>query len=212
MGSVGGLNGKEKSCNLNTGEERKIVDPDSGLLSCTVEMLPLGGIDGEPFDLPPSTVVTDRFNKLAIADVIESYRPFLSISEIDLFSFAPLSSRDEKAKVVVRNLVDDYVTLGLCLEVSFPDRLVAQELKKKCEAALEECLQRVQGWKMKKGAVDMAGRAWEKKAEADWLGEGKGVEWVSRAEDQKTKKARIWKDVALLEEGKGVNKRLDSGK
>ncbi|ODN97873.1 hypothetical protein I350_07508 [Cryptococcus amylolentus CBS 6273] len=62
--------------------------------------------------LPPSTVVTDPFNKLAIADVIEPYRPFLSNSEIDIFSFAPLSSRDEKAKEVVRNLVDDYVTLG----------------------------------------------------------------------------------------------------
>ncbi|ODN81169.1 hypothetical protein L202_03260 [Cryptococcus amylolentus CBS 6039] len=47
---------------------------------------------------PPSTVVTDSFNKLAIADVIEPYRQFFS--------------RDEKAKEVVRNLVDDYVTLG----------------------------------------------------------------------------------------------------
>ncbi|ODO01391.1 hypothetical protein I350_06210 [Cryptococcus amylolentus CBS 6273] len=230
--------------------------------------------------LPPSTVVTDPFNKLAIADVIEPYRQFLSIGEIDLFSFAPLSSRDEKAKEVFRNLVDDYVTLGcvtvesiysttdllptlddvletlqtlpplsetaipgllknskkvppliinalpkletlhkslvlyiwlsLRLEVSFPDRLVAQEWKTKCEAALEECLQRLPGLKMKKGAVDVAGKAWEKKAEAERVEEG--VEWVSGAEYQKTKKARIWKDVALLEEGEGVKKRLDSGK
>ncbi|TYJ51510.1 hypothetical protein B9479_007917 [Cryptococcus floricola] len=89
------------------------------------------------------------------------------------------------------------------------DRLMAEELKTKCEAALEECLQRLQGWKMKIGAVDMAGKAWEKKAEADRLGEGEGV---SGAKNQKTKKVRIWKDVALLEEGEGVKKRLDSGK
>ncbi|TYJ58722.1 hypothetical protein B9479_000558 [Cryptococcus floricola] len=102
-----------------------------------------------------------------------------------------------------------YIWLSLRLEVSFPDRLVAQELKTMCEAALEECLQRLPGLKLKKGAVDMAaGKAWEKKAEADRLGEGEGVEWVSGAEYQKTKKARIWKDVALLEEEEGVKKRL----
>ncbi|ODO01384.1 hypothetical protein I350_06203 [Cryptococcus amylolentus CBS 6273] len=220
--------------------------------------------------------------------LIEPYRPFLSIGEIDLFSFAPTSSRDENAIEVFRNLVDDYGTLGcvtvesvysttdllptlddvlgtrhtlpplsqtaipgllnnnkvppliinalpkletlhkslvlyiwlsLRLEVSFPDRPVAQELKTKCEAALEECLQRLPVLKMKKGAaVDVAGKAWEKKAEADRLGEGEGeeegegVEWVSGAEYQKTNKARIWMDVALLEEGEGVKKRLDSGK
>ncbi|WVQ72915.1 hypothetical protein IAR50_002477 [Cryptococcus sp. DSM 104548] len=235
--------------------------------------------------LPPSTVVTDPFNKLAIADVIEPYRQFLSITEIDLFSFAPLSSRDEKAKEVFRNLVDDYVTMGcvtvesiysttdllstldevldvlktlpplsetvipglkrakvpsliinglpkleslhkslvlyiwlsLRLEVSFPDRLIAQDLKTKCEAALEECLQRLPGLKVKKGAVDVAGKAWEKKAEEERQRqrqeeEGKKVEWVSGADHQKTKRARIWKNVALLDEEEGIKKRLDTGR
>ncbi|ODN98236.1 hypothetical protein I350_07882 [Cryptococcus amylolentus CBS 6273] len=52
LGSVGGPDGKERSCNLITGKERRIVDPDLGLLSCpcTVETLPLGlfpGLAGE---------------------------------------------------------------------------------------------------------------------------------------------------------------------
>lgn len=43
LGTVGGLDGEKKQCNLLTGEERRIVDPDAGLQSCTVEMLPLAG-------------------------------------------------------------------------------------------------------------------------------------------------------------------------
>lgn len=46
LGTVGGLDGQGKQCNLLTGEERRIVDPDAGLMSCTVEMLPLGGPPG----------------------------------------------------------------------------------------------------------------------------------------------------------------------
>jgi ATP-dependent RNA helicase SUPV3L1/SUV3 len=43
MGTVGGLDGQGKPCNLLTGEERRIVDPDAQLTSCTVEMIPLSG-------------------------------------------------------------------------------------------------------------------------------------------------------------------------
>ncbi|ODN86337.1 hypothetical protein L198_07356 [Cryptococcus wingfieldii CBS 7118] len=60
LGSVGGLDGKERNCNIITGEEWRIVDPDSGLLSCTVEILPLGGLDGEPFNV----VVIDEMQML----------------------------------------------------------------------------------------------------------------------------------------------------
>lgn len=46
LGSVGGLDGQGKECNLLTGEERRIVSSGAGLMSCTVEMLPLGGPEG----------------------------------------------------------------------------------------------------------------------------------------------------------------------
>ena len=53
LGTVGDLNGKSKKCNLLTGEERRIVDPEAGLLSCTVEMLPLRAPSsgGQAFDV-----------------------------------------------------------------------------------------------------------------------------------------------------------------
>ena len=61
LGTVGGLDGASKKCNLLTGEERRIVDPDAGLLSCTVEMIPLGGpVGGHSFDV----VVIDEIQML----------------------------------------------------------------------------------------------------------------------------------------------------
>ncbi|WVF69263.1 hypothetical protein IAT40_004039 [Kwoniella sp. CBS 6097] len=60
LGTVGDLNGQGKKCNLLTGEERRVVDPDAGLLSCTVEMLPLSGLGGQGFDV----VVIDEIQML----------------------------------------------------------------------------------------------------------------------------------------------------
>ncbi|OCF31260.1 mitochondrial RNA helicase [Kwoniella heveanensis BCC8398] len=60
LGTVGDLNGEGKKCNLLTGEERRVVDPDAGLLSCTVEMLPLSGLGGQGFDV----VVIDEIQML----------------------------------------------------------------------------------------------------------------------------------------------------
>lgn len=51
LGSVGELDGKGRACNLLTGEERRIVNAEAGLVSCTVEMLPLSGKGGEPWDV-----------------------------------------------------------------------------------------------------------------------------------------------------------------
>lgn len=51
LGTVGGLDGVGRACNLITGEERRIVDEDSGLISCTVEMLPTTTISGDSFDV-----------------------------------------------------------------------------------------------------------------------------------------------------------------
>jgi ATP-dependent RNA helicase SUPV3L1/SUV3 len=51
LGTVGELNGNGRACNLLTGEERRIVGDDAGLLSCTVEMLPLGGAGGDGYDV-----------------------------------------------------------------------------------------------------------------------------------------------------------------
>lgn len=56
-GTVGKLTkGQGRQCNLLTGEERRIVAPDAGLISCTVEMLPLQ----TPFDV----VVIDEIQML----------------------------------------------------------------------------------------------------------------------------------------------------
>ncbi|OXG65158.1 mitochondrial RNA helicase [Cryptococcus neoformans c8] len=60
LGSVGGLDGKGRECNLLTGEERRVVHPDARLLSCTVEMLPLAGLSGTGFDV----VVIDEIQML----------------------------------------------------------------------------------------------------------------------------------------------------
>ncbi|WRT67588.1 uncharacterized protein IL334_004560 [Kwoniella shivajii] len=60
LGTVGELNNQGRKCNLLTGEERRVVDPDAGLLSCTVEMLPLSGLGGNGFDV----VVVDEIQML----------------------------------------------------------------------------------------------------------------------------------------------------
>ncbi|WVR06153.1 hypothetical protein IAU60_003183 [Kwoniella sp. DSM 27419] len=63
LGTVGDLDGRGKKCNLLTGEERRVVDPDAGLLSCTVEMLPMSGTGGTGFDV----VVIDEIQMLGDA-------------------------------------------------------------------------------------------------------------------------------------------------
>jgi ATP-dependent RNA helicase SUPV3L1/SUV3 len=60
LGTVGGMEeGQGRECNLLTGEERRIVNPDAGLISCTVEMLPLGSAAG-----PYEVVVIDEIQML----------------------------------------------------------------------------------------------------------------------------------------------------
>ncbi|ORX40270.1 P-loop containing nucleoside triphosphate hydrolase protein [Kockovaella imperatae] len=58
QGTVGGLDGQGKACNLLTGEDHRVVDPTSQLLSCTVEMLPLSRAD------PYEVVVIDEIQML----------------------------------------------------------------------------------------------------------------------------------------------------
>jgi ATP-dependent RNA helicase SUPV3L1/SUV3 len=60
LGTVGELDGKGRACNLLTGEERRIVDTEAGLVACTVEMLPLAGVGGESWD----TVVIDEIQMM----------------------------------------------------------------------------------------------------------------------------------------------------
>lgn len=60
LGTVGGMEeGQGRECNLLTGEERRIVSPDAGLISCTVEMLPAG-----PINPPYDVVVIDEIQML----------------------------------------------------------------------------------------------------------------------------------------------------
>lgn len=51
LGSVGGLDGKGRECNLLMGEECRVVYFDVGFLSCIVEMLLLVGLSGMGFDV-----------------------------------------------------------------------------------------------------------------------------------------------------------------
>lgn len=61
LGTVGDLNGQGRECNLLTGEERRIVSEDAGLVSCTVEMVPITAPGGsEPWDV----VVIDEIQML----------------------------------------------------------------------------------------------------------------------------------------------------
>lgn len=61
LGTVGGMDGEGRACNLLTGEERRLVAQDAGLMSCTVEMMPLQGfMGGEPWDV----VVIDEIQML----------------------------------------------------------------------------------------------------------------------------------------------------
>lgn len=63
LGTVGGLDGVGRACNLITGEERRVVDDQAGLISCTVEMLPIAPPDdgrGEGYDV----VVIDEIQML----------------------------------------------------------------------------------------------------------------------------------------------------
>lgn len=65
LGTVGGMDGKGRPCNLLTGEERRLVAQDAGLMSCTVEMVPLQGyMGGEPWDV----VVIDEIQMLGDPD------------------------------------------------------------------------------------------------------------------------------------------------
>jgi ATP-dependent RNA helicase SUPV3L1/SUV3 len=60
LGTVGGMEeGQGRACNLLTGEERRIVTPDAGLIACTVEMLPQGTPAG-----PYEVVVIDEIQML----------------------------------------------------------------------------------------------------------------------------------------------------
>lgn len=61
LGTVGGMDGNGRACNLITGEERRLVAQDAGLISCTVEMVPMqGAMGGEPWDV----VVIDEIQML----------------------------------------------------------------------------------------------------------------------------------------------------
>ncbi|KAL1408385.1 RNA helicase [Vanrija albida] len=60
LGTVGEMDGKGRACNLLTGEERRIVEPDAGIVACTVEMLPINGNGGESWDV----VVVDEIQML----------------------------------------------------------------------------------------------------------------------------------------------------
>nr|ODN86868.1 mitochondrial RNA helicase [Cryptococcus depauperatus CBS 7841] len=227
---------------------------------------------------PAHTTLAGYDHKLPLADLVEPFRNRLSLGEVDLFCFAPVNSRDERAKNIFINLVEDYAELGcveienifassdllttlnqvhdtLCtlpplpsagqiagkkqlippviiqslpsletlhktlvlyiwlsfrLEVAFPDRKQASELKVKCEKMLEECLERLPGLRMKKGNNAASKQAVKNtRRERANEQEHKRIDWVSGSEIKKEQQKKVWRELAILEQGQGSGKRLD---
>nr|XP_031859652.1 uncharacterized protein CI109_004927 [Kwoniella shandongensis]KAA5526724.1 hypothetical protein CI109_004927 [Kwoniella shandongensis] len=229
---------------------------------------------------PAKTVLAAHEHKLPLADLVEPLRDQLSLTEIDLFCFAPVNVRDDRAKAIFRTLVEDfagrgvveideileesdllgtleeveealktlpplssttgpnaerpfvpqvmisslpkletlhkslvlYIWLSFRLEVAFPDRGKAVEYKTRTEKVLEECLERLPGLKKKKAAKGKrSARGDEMKSWVlDRLESGRGdppakegqqVKWLDGNEVKKEKQRKIWKNVAMLEEG-----------
>ncbi|WVR06154.1 hypothetical protein IAU60_003184 [Kwoniella sp. DSM 27419] len=65
---------------------------------------------------PPFTVLSEYQHKLPLAEVVEPYRDQLSLHEIDLFCFAPVNVRDDRAKNIFRLLVQDFADRG-CVRI-----------------------------------------------------------------------------------------------
>ncbi|WWC62299.1 uncharacterized protein I303_104895 [Kwoniella dejecticola CBS 10117] len=232
---------------------------------------------------PSYTVLSAHEHKLPLADLIEPYRDSLSLHEIDLFCFAPVNIRDERAKAIFGNLIDDfankgrvdleeifgpsrlinqlelveetlrtlpplppvlgigrklltppiiissipmletlhkslvlYIWLSFRLEVSFPDRVKAVELKERTELVLDSCLERLPGLRQRKHAkgergkdVDRLVRNWRREnvmPNGTRKVEGvprKGLTWLEKDVARRAKERKMFRNVRVIgEEGK----------
>ncbi len=62
--------------------------------------------------LPPNTVPGAFDQKIPLADVLEPFRDRLSLAEMDLFTYSPVSTRDLNAINIFTNIVRDYADSG----------------------------------------------------------------------------------------------------
>ncbi|WWC95878.1 hypothetical protein V866_002745 [Kwoniella sp. B9012] len=233
--------------------------------------------------VPKYTTLSGYEHKLPLADLLEPYRDQLSLAEIDLFCFAPVNVRDERAKSIFQELIKDfslngyvdledifkssrlitqlelveetlrtlpplppvlgigrklltppiiissipmletlhkslvlYIWLSFRLEVSFPDRAKAVELKERTEVVLDNCLERLPGLRQRKHAkgerskeVDRLVRDWRREnvmPNGTRKVEGvprKGLTWIERNVAERVKQRKTWRNVRVVGEGEG---------
>ncbi|WWC88874.1 uncharacterized protein L201_003789 [Kwoniella dendrophila CBS 6074] len=232
---------------------------------------------------PNYTILSAYEHKLPLADLIEPYRDQLSLNEIDLFCFAPVNIRDERAKSIFRNLIDDfsqkglveleeifgpsrlinqlelveetlrtlpplppvlgigrklltppiiissipmletlhkslvlYIWLSFRLEISFPNRIKAVELKERTELVLDNCLERLPGLRQKKHSKGERGKDVDRLVR-DWRRENvmpngtrkvegvprKGLTWLEKNVAQRVKERKTWRNLQVVDAASG---------
>jgi len=222
--------------------------------------------------LPANTVPGAFDQKVPLADVLEPVRDRLSLIEMDLFTYSPVSVRDPNAINIFTNIVRAFAETGLVdldevfgpsrllttldmaeatlatlpplppilgigrrlltppilvssipvletlhkslvmyiwlsfrLEVSFPDRLLAQSYKDRTEVVLEACLERLPGLRQKKTyerSREMDGKvaAWRREyvspngtVKMTGAGGKKGIEWMTPHIQRRLKEREMWR-------------------
>lgn len=230
--------------------------------------------------LPPSTRTSDFHQVVPVTQILEPYRNQLTLAEIDLFTSAPVNTRDLNIVNIFENIVKLYAQQGLVeidpiflqtrflslldivegtlatlpplppiigigrkvltppvivssipsmesmhralvmyiwlsfrLEVAFPERVRAVEIKERVEAVLDDCLARFPGLRnLKTYERTKEGD----RAVADWRKENvapngtrklsgsdrKGILWVESAVVQRLRNKQIWQSTGVVPAGK----------
>ena len=62
--------------------------------------------------LPPKTTLTANRHRTQLADIVEPLRSYLTLAEMETFSFAPVNQRDLRSVAVFEKVVNAYATEG----------------------------------------------------------------------------------------------------
>jgi ATP-dependent RNA helicase SUPV3L1/SUV3 len=62
--------------------------------------------------LPPKTTLTANRHRTQLADIVEPLRPYLTLTEMETFSFAPVNQRDARSVAVFEKVVNAYAKEG----------------------------------------------------------------------------------------------------
>ena len=106
-----------------------------------------------------------------------------------------------------------YIWLSFRLEIAFPERNVATELKLRCEKVLDECLARFPGLRNLKTherskEIDGKVALWRREYVAPNGtrkmpgAESKGIKWVTEAVVQRLRNKELWKNTGLIQPGR----------